>query len=403
MSRILILSTYTIKTIQGGGQKRVAAIIDQYKRAGHDVKHTAIYMNSSYVDAYKSDIAIPWEKYNKNPLVYAIGDLLLSNSLDDDSEARSRFVKLVKDFQPDIVEIEQTFLYKTIKGALGSINWQGKLVNSTHNIEAPLKRRILESTTNLGESQVSEILNQIDDLEKFAARDANWSIACTELDAKTLRSFGATDIVLAPNGISREPVDMNEVSRLRKRYARSGVEKIILYVGSAHAPNLTGYKELVGGRLGFLDKDTKLVAVGGIADLILNYANNELPTYIKPLFFDKVELLGMVEENTLTALLHIADEIILPIMDGGGSNLKTAEAILADKKVVATTKSLNSYEAYIKLPNMIIADDSDGFIGGMAQLLRIKKKLRTESEKKLAEGVLWKNTLKLMVERANNG
>ncbi len=399
MKRILTIATYPIKNPQHGGQKRVAAIGEQYRKAGHIVHHTAIYIDAPRADVSSSDIQASLDRYRKHPLAALIGDVLISEVLQEDEVVRARLKKLIQSFRPDIVEVEQIFLYKTVKMFLDEIGDAAATVNSTQNIESPLKEKILTSF-GVSRSEIKRTIKQINSLESYAAKNSSWSIACTEHDSEILKKIGAKEVIVAPNGISREEVDQREVEKLKKRFGASGVGRIILFVGSAHPPNLTGYADLVGGRLGFMEEDTRLVVVGGIADLVYDYAQ-KLPNYIRTLFMDHVVLLGRVEEKTLTALLRIAEQVILPIMEGGGSNLKTAEAILADKKVVATSKSFHSYEKYIHLPNLIIADSSDEFIKGIYRQLNEEKKTRSVAEEKLSEGVMWENTLVAMVDRVS--
>lgn len=394
--RILTIATYPVKNPQHGGQKRVAAILEQYQHAGHATQHIAIHLPGVYAST-SMDIEVSNKTYTGHPLAALIGDLLLADVLQKDGHAFQKFSRLVAEFQPDLVQVEQTFLYKTVREALNSMGLSVAMINSTHNIESALKRQILEPI-GIPAQEIDKVVSDIHELEEFAAQDAAWTVACTQQDAKTLKKLGAKEIIIAPNGINKEVVNKQEVDRLKKRFADMGVRNIILYVGSAHPPNLTGYATLVGGRLGFFDDDTKLVVVGGVADLIYEYAQ-ALPNYMKTLYFKHVELMGRVEEKTLTALLDLADQIILPILEGSGSNLKTAEAILADKQVVATTKALHSYDDYLSLPNLVVADNSDNFIRGMDLFLHEKKKPRSAEEKLLASGVLWQNTLKDMVSR----
>jgi hypothetical protein len=400
MKRILVTSTYTIKNPTGGGQKRVEAIVQQYKGAGHDVRHSAIYLDTAFIGATKNDIAVPWVRYDNNPLAYVIGDLLLSDSLDHDDDISARFREIIQEFNPDIIHVEQVFLFKTIKGVLDRMGWKGVIVNSTHNIEAPLKEDILRSSTSLTDQEIQDIIDSINQLEKYAAQNANYTVACTNSDASFLKKrLGAKEVILAPNGINKSPRDDTEIRKVKNMYGKRGVDNITLYVGSAHPPNLTGFVELVGSRVGFLKENSCIVVAGGVANLIHDYAK-QLPNYQKVIFFDKVDLLGIVSERRLSALLYAADQIILPILEGGGSNLKTAEAILSGKKIVATTKSFRSYENYLSLPGIRIADTNSDFRRAIADNAATKVKPRTDIQKELASGVEWRNTLREMVERA---
>jgi len=396
--KVLVISTYPIDKPQHGGQKRVEAIVKEYRRAKHHVKHLAIYMDYFYPNTPEDNIAIPWVKYHFEPAAALVGDLMLADILQKEKSADEKFTRIVSQFKPDIIQVEQGFLYKTVRDSLNKQSWRGVMINSTHNIEADLKRHILEDSAGLEPKALEEIVARIDTLERFSATDADWTIACTEADAKDLVAMGSKQVILAPNGIGREIVDQQEVQKWEKRFESEGVNKVILYVGSAHPPNLSGYKDMIGEKVGFLNDDTRFVMVGGIADMIYGYGQS-LPNYLKELYMDHILFLGRVEEKTLSALLHVANQIILPINEGGGSNLKTAEAILADKFVVGTEKAFHSYEKYLSLPNIVVADSGKAFRLAMDTQLHSKKVARSATEKQLAEGVLWKNALKLMVER----
>lgn len=395
--RIIIISTYPIQRPRHGGQKRVEAMLKAYTDAGHVVRHIGIYEDTSYADKAPGDLVVSLKRYN-NPLTALVGDLLMANVLEDDLIVRNKFLDIIHEFRPDVVQIEQIFLYKAIWDILQQEKVDVRMINSTHNVESTLKQKILESSTNLSAREIKEVTDNIRHIENFAARHSDWTLACTDSDAREFEQLGAPEVIVVPNGIKKGAVDTKELQRIRAKLASDGIKRIILYVGSAHPPNLTGYRELIGGGVCGLQDDERLVIVGGVADMVLNYAE-QLPNYIKTLYFDKVVLMGMVEEKTLTALLAITDEIILPILEGSGSNLKTAEAILADKRVVATTKSLHSYEKYLKLPNVIVADTRSDFIKAMVNSLHKQKKLRSKEELQLAQGVLWENVLKAMVDR----
>jgi hypothetical protein len=53
----------------------------------------------------------------------------------------------------------------------------------------------------------------------------------------------------------------------------------------------------------------------------------------------------------------------------GGSNLKTAEALLADKPVVCTEYALRSFEEFSDNPNLNIAISSDDFVEKISKVL----------------------------------
>ena len=65
---------------------------------------------------------------------------------------------------------------------------------------------------------------------------------------------------------------------------------------------------------------------------------------------------GTVQEETLTSLLYHAKAICLPITEGGGTNLKTAEALMWLKPVVAMRHALRGFEEGAEMDGVYVAD-----------------------------------------------
>src|SRR4051794_36685524 len=113
-----------------------------------------------------------------------------------------------------------------------------------------------------------------------------------------------------------------------------------------------GFVEMVGKDSSFLPEGNKIVLAGGISEYFR--ATYQGQKYVK--FWKNILPLGFLSEEHLTGLLAQSDIILLPITSGGGSNLKTAEAILSGKKIVATNFAFCGFEKYARLPNIYIAN-----------------------------------------------
>jgi hypothetical protein len=93
-------------------------------------------------------------------------------------------------------------------------------------------------------------------------------------------------------------------------------------------------------------------------------------------------------------LLALAACIVLPITFGGGSNIKTAEALFSGRPVIGTTHSLRGYDFARRLPHVYCTDEPNEF----RRLTRaaIDDRLpppATPDDPALRASVLWKNTL----------
>ncbi len=390
---ILVLGTYPIAKPQHGGQKRTAAIVQQYGHGGNHVEYIAVYMDDFYSDASSDDIAVRWADYQHAPDAGYISDIILGNAIGELPAIKDRLRAKIADFKPDIIHFEQMFIYPSIRQILHDMNWTGTIVYGSQNIEFELKRSILENSENHPPKQkIDEIVAKVKAIEESIIKEAVWSIACTEADAVKLKKMGAKDVIIAANGIDKTTGAQDEMDKWKRRFVKQGVKKLVLFVGSGHPPNLSGYMEMIGQKIGFLGADTRLLLVGGVSDMIMNeMAKKE--NYVQVCFAKRVIPLGRVSDQALSALLVMSDVIILPITEGGGSNLKTAEAILADKKVVATRTAFRGNELFEKLPNITITNDPIAFRKSLAKSIAEPKKERTDTEKKLAEKVQWHHTL----------
>jgi glycosyltransferase involved in cell wall biosynthesis len=83
-----------------------------------------------------------------------------------------------------------------------------------------------------------------------------------------------------------------------------------------------------------------------------------------------VQFFEQIGDEGLHQLKSNAHAVLLPITYGGGSNLKTAEALAAGKWVVATSTSLRGYEEFREEPGVLIADDRQSFRKAVMQVYR---------------------------------
>lgn len=73
-----------------------------------------------------------------------------------------------------------------------------------------------------------------------------------------------------------------------------------------------------------------------------------------------IEFIGFVEN--VQEFWNQIDVLIVPIEEGGGSNIKIAEAFINGKKVIASTFSSRGYERFIKSGNLLIAENNNNWI-----------------------------------------
>jgi hypothetical protein len=397
--RILVVSTYPLKQPRHGGQKRLEAIVKAYEANFAEVRHSAVFFKGFYADYDPDDIPLGRAGealVMQSPLT---GDIVCGRAIYDDPSVKAKFTTLLKTLNPDIIHVEQPFPYLGLKPLLEELELNPGIIFGSQNVEAPMKRDILESA-NVPEKEISRIEKEISDLEEELSRASALVVACTATDLKSHAAMGAQKLVLAPNGIAPSRTDDKSLDHWRNYFKKRNIAKTALFVGSAHPPNWTGFLDMVGKGLGFVPADSRIVVAGSICDYFDREIKSSNLSIQDATFWLRAVSAGRLSEESLGALLNLSDVIILPITEGGGSNLKTAEAILANKKVITTSHGLRSFEWFKEFPNVWVADTAGEFRKSISEALDAKFQTRTEDQQKQAKQVEWNTCLADMVKEA---
>lgn len=397
MTKVLIVATYPIKNAQHGGQRRVSAIVKEYKKVFQQVKFVSVFSPDYYRHHGTHDIAVKGkvrEQVRNSPYT---GDVICGQSIYTDAYVKNKMTKLLKSFMPDIIQIEQVFPYLGLKPLLEELNIHPKIILSSHNIEYSHKKSILENSAYSEQSH--SVTRIIEECERDLAQRAEAVIAVSEDDSKELIALGAKRVAVAPNGIAKLTLTQNAVSYWRSLKEERGLTRLATFVGSAHPPNWRGFEAMIGNRLGFLPSTASIVLAGSISDYFCESYNQLRPEHIT--FWCRTLPAGRLSDASLAGLIEESDVILLPITEGGGSNLKTAEAILSGRKIVATSYAFRSFERYLSLPNIYIADTPDDFRKAVLTAFEIDYKPRTKKQEELAKEVQWHHCLVPMIREVS--
>jgi hypothetical protein len=385
--RVLQLTVYPIEQPRHGGQARCANLRAALEAQGHEVRTLAVYEPEHYggdaVGAH--DIPFPGHStYRKHALPlcvdYASGDFLAAVD-----GARQHLDDVASSLRPDVLLLEHPWHWPAAEHLRARSTTPPSIVYSSHNIEAPLKAAIL---AGVDPDAAERIVASIEARERALCAAADLCIAVTDADADVLRGFGARRVIVASNGIVERRVDERH---LRDWQWFLGGKRFALFVGSAYPPNAVGFWDMMGPSLAFLPPDERVLAVGGVCKLLVEH-----PTYLQweGVNAARLETAGVQSEDALGVLLTLASCILLPITFGGGSNIKTAEAIFANRPVIGTTHSLRGYEFARRLPHVHCTDDPVEF----RRLVRLALDERLPApqaadDPALRASVLWRHTL----------
>jgi hypothetical protein len=350
----------------------------------------AVYESENYGGSAvgSQDIEFPLDSSFRHPELPFLTDYDSGRFLAGDERAYRKFARTMDRFSPHVVTLEQPWLLP------GFDRWRRErpqrhvaLVYSSQNIEAPLKREILaDQPVDL----VDEAASRIDALERDAAQRADLTIACTADDGASLRAFGARRVAVAGNGIVERAADAVHVANWSRRL---GERRFALFVGSAYPPNADGFWEMFSPSLAFLAPDQRILGVGGVCGVVTAHPSYQTWEGINASRFVPE---GPLSEQALGALTTLATCIVLPITKGGGSNIKTAEAVHTGKPVIGTTKSFRGYERVLSLPHVYRVDGPLRFRQLTRAALDGTLPPPGPDDRELRDSVLWRETLKAL-------
>jgi hypothetical protein len=387
--RLLCLSTYPVRLPRHGGQIRVAHILTTYKKAGFDVQHISVYDPEQSLSAGKNDIpyppSSPYRLFKGRAVPYT-SDLTAGFFASKDKKTYRKITGRIQ-WPLDVIEIEQPWLLPLalrLRDEPGGKD--AKLIYSSQNMEASLKRSILE---DYGIPEAEEISNLIWQLEINACRAADIVFAVTKEDCKILSDASNKTICIVANGVD----PWNAETIVLNKWKNKLPKKFVLFIGSAHPPNVQGFFEYVGDLIAFMPPDMGIVVVGGVG---LDLLRNDQASRWAGLNRSRMITLGVLGDRDFSAVKEIAHVFILPMVRAGGSNIKTAEALYSGKHIVGTTASFRGYDEFLGLSGIHIADDPREFRGEVRDLLFAPLPHRDKTAHALTEKLLWHHVLKEM-------
>lgn len=394
--RILIIGTYPLHPAMHGGQKRTEAIIERYRRNGHAVKYISISTPGNYPRYTKDDLKVSDEAMqvaNSAPST-TFTELLVCSESRKNERLIEHIKGIVEDFKPTIVEYEQGYPYALTEGIESLIGIENlPIIYSSHNVEWSMKKEIALSE-GLSQSQIQQYIDEIKRIELTLIRRADATITVSEADRQVYVSqnhASDTPIIVAPNGINPLHPTSDSLQHWQEYFHKSHITKTAVFVASAHPPNLHGFRTLIDG-VGFLPYDYRIVVAGGLADMLKNMVKRTADIQLATLR-NRVILLGRLPEDKLQGLIMQADAILLPILEGGGSNLKTAEALASGRPVVATSHAFRSYDDLRDLEGIYIADTPEDYQQQVVLAMRQESRGRAIRSQEAFSRVYWENAL----------
>ncbi len=375
MSAILSFTTYPVAQPRHGGQRRVAAFGDFYRGLGLNFQTASIYQAPPYqpheVGPHDLKLGHVDPRWNGVPFV----DDILSGDFAALDPGLAHFRRVVETVGPAAIQLDHPFMWPLVRilreqGLLDGV----KLFYSSHNWEASLKVDILRRS-GVPEARAMAVGERILELEREVIEASDLIVAVSQSDADRYRALSAdTPVHVVPNGVQRQvggrPLTQTQLDIFRRN-------PFALFVGSAYPPNIDGFCNLVAdGGLYMVPPDKHLAVCGGVSDGIFN--SRQYQSFLVA-NSERLHFFPNISDDDLWALKTACHVVLLPIQFGGGSNLKTAEALASNKYVIATSTAMRGFDAFRDAPGVIIADTPETFRRAIAQVfnrppLKLKKK-----------------------------
>lgn len=386
LMKILQLVNYALDKPRHGGQIRCSEIRRELVSLGHEVVTVSVLNEGlatnqgPYVNVRATEVQIA-DNFNHLDWLPLVSDLVAHKWLIS-NQGQTALLAALGDVVFEAVVVEQPWGFEGLQKFFANQNPKPKFIYSSHNHEAPLKRSILESflgvSNNPGLDEVEQAIKSIE-LNALSRADEIWTVGLADL--AWLPEIDVTKIKTLPNGTRRI---LRAHSQLEKR------DNFAIFIGSAYPPNFEGFRTLLGDDLYFLPPNFRILCVGGVANLIREWAENStLATHL----IGRLEFREDVTDLELTDLISRAKFFILPISTGSGSNLKTAEALASGKPLVATSKAMRGFEKWELDNDVHISNLRSEFRTAVGFLARESCKPPIERETSATKPLYWDECL----------
>jgi hypothetical protein len=382
--RVLMFGPWPIARPRHGGQIRADQIVAAYRSRGHDVTFAGIVDPGSVPPSEMGPDDVAIDHRVMEFIGRAGGHLHISlwKAFAQIPEHFSCFVRLVHQVRPDVVQIEEPYLWPVVKKLLRDRYLDDvRVVHSSYNFETDHQRDLASIKGPVEE----HFLSYVAETEREIAAVSDLVVTVSDGDAACFRAIGAANVVIAPNGC-RQITTIRDAVRAVDAYF--GTQRFALFVSSAHLPNVQGLLDLT--RVPVESVPGRLVICGSVCTLLNEHRSaNALIRHAR--------FMGIVDVDLLNALLSRAAVVLLPKTRGGGSNLKTAEALLSYRPIVATTQAFAGFESRRNAPGVTVADEPVAFWRQVRWHLANPVPNVTDSWIAQREGLLWEHCLEPMV------
>jgi glycosyltransferase involved in cell wall biosynthesis len=328
--KITLTSTYPIFPPRGGGQNRIFYL---YKEIARYFDVELITLTGENGIGFRKEIApnlietrIPKSKefaekeYHKIQKKIGIPatDIAMLYFSDDLSEYSDAVKKSLKN--SDYAVSSHPFTFNMLK----KFN-PPYIIHESHNFEYLLKKQMVNES-----ERSSEILSFLFESEKTACLESDINVVCAMEDAYEMEKIYGMPLnktIEVPNGVDLETVNFisyDERKALKEKIGLGG-EKLIIFIGSWHQPNIDAVKFIINAAKKL--PKYKFIVLGSVGNYFINN---------KVYYPENLGFAGIIDDSEKQLYLSSADLAINPMASGSGTNLKMLDYMAAGVPVLST-------------------------------------------------------------------
>ncbi len=335
---LLVLNDYDFSTGRGGGSTRIRQI---YSRISVDqpvvalclgdaphYEHEALSPNFTLIKVPKTEDHRRREKEMRQAFHVSSDDIVAA-------EKCARNPDLLGVFAP-LAEAAQAVICSHPYLAPVAAQAETPLVYESHNNEQAMKASLLK-----GHPEEGDLVATVGLVEDLCLYHAG---AVTAVAAGDLHGFSKRVASMAPGYVSANGAAAPLRTPRRNARAQDGRLKCV-FIGSAHIPNITAARRVL--EIAAQCDDVDFTLVGGVCECLGDVATAN------------VHLLGEVDDEAKSAVLHSAHVGLNPMTEGGGTNLKVADYLAHGLQVLSTPFGIRGYSPAVR--QAVLTAELDAF------------------------------------------
>ncbi|MBB2182843.1 glycosyltransferase [Lachnospiraceae bacterium MD1] len=341
--KITVTSTFPIYPPQGGGQVRTYQLyknlskkydIDIISLTNEDQKRfnnmIANGLRENRIPKSGSHQRLEYEMEKK--VGFVVSDIANLELISESASYCNELQNSIKN--SEVIILSHPYLFNEAKKYIKD---DQIIIYEAQDVEYLIKKEMLPKNET-----TKKLLQKLYSVEKECCEVSRFIMTCSEKDKKDLSelyNISLDKIIVVPNGVDCKATTFTSMEQRieNKKVLGLANEKIGLFMGSWHKPNLEAAEEII--KIAYKCPDVKFLLMGSQCAY---FEKKKLPS--------NVGLLGVVGEETKSRIFSVVDFALNPMLSGSGTNLKMFDYISAGIPVITTefgSRGIDSKDAII--------------------------------------------------------